>query len=550
VGVGRSNFISLLQPDLTMTNQIPKRASQKKTEKTAQKTSPKERIAFPENLRNEHLIDYIITGLIVAYFFFYIYRLYSFLGDTFFWADENVHSYISFVISKTHSIPAELPDDIYGGFVLSYPPFFHILNAFVIAAAGLPALKYTNLLLLILFLLGFYVLIRKHYGHYEALIACLLISLSPTIAINSVRFMTEMLSMVLIFLSFFYLVIAIKKTNVLCAIVSGLATGLLMLSKQLGIVVSAFYGLLLLWFFFKKKKETKLMLYVVGTATCVFIPYLSWAIYNGVEVFGFLSLFLGNKPEWATTAVKSFRRYDSSLKEFAFLFYTGNGVVITASYLIPLYHFVRNRTKDSPQNYLFLMSVYLTAVMVVWHITNSRHTISLLPLIAFLTGYALYQIITNKIVLRALISLLLIFASYSMYHMPNYRQRFNAPKEFINLAEIIQRDNVSDGRTLVIYAFDTVMYSRKPVIWPYPNLRTIPINLFEKHPPNLLYGLLKDYNINFILIDTRFILKNDNFIGRNYPRSFIKNCQILKQQGNLTLQAISKSNNFVLLKVI
>jgi hypothetical protein len=196
------------------------------------------------------------------------------------------------------------------------------------------------------------------------------------------------------------------------------------------------------------------------------------------------------------------------------------------------------------------MSVYLTAVMVVWHITNSRHTISLLPLIAFLTGYALYQIITNKIVLRALISLLLIFASYSMYHMPNYRQRFNAPKEFINLAEIIQRDNVSDGRTLVIYAFDTVMYSRKPVIWPYPNLRTIPINLFEKHPPNLLYGLLKDYNINFILIDTRFILKNDNFIGRNYPRSFIKNCQILKQQGNLTLQAISKSNNFVLLKVI
>jgi len=368
--------------------------------------------ALADVLKSESLYDYILISLSIAYFLFYFFKLYSSLGNTFFWADENVHAYISSIILKTKSLPAVLPQDIYGGFKYSYPPFFHILGAFVMAIGGFPALKFTNLILLILFLIGFYLLIRKYYGNSEALLACLLISLSPTIAINSIRFMTEMLSMVLIFLSFFFLVIALKKTNNLFAIISGLATGLLLLSKQLGIVVLGFYFLLLIWFFLKHKKDVRLILYVIGTSACLFIPYFIWAVYNGIEVFGFLSIFFGTKPEWATAAVKSFRRYDSSLKEFAYLFYKGNGLVISIAFLLPLYHFIRSRTKDRPQNYIFIMTVYLAVVMVVWHITNPRHTITLLPLIAFLFGYAVQQVSTSKSAIRAIIVLLLVFAGY------------------------------------------------------------------------------------------------------------------------------------------
>jgi hypothetical protein len=292
------------------------------------------------------------------------------------------------------------------------------------------------------------------------------------------------------------------------------------------------------------------MLYVIGTAVCVITPYLIWAIYHRIEVFGFLSLFLGTKPEWAAAAVKSFRRYDSSLKEFAYLFYLGNGTVITASFLIPLYHFIRTRAKDAPQNYIFLMAVYLAGVMVVWHITNQRHVIALLPLIAFLFGHALHQIIANKTVMGALIILLLMIASISAYKMPNYRQHFNAPKEFLDLTAIIQKDAVSNGKTLVVYPFDTVMYARKPVIWPYPNLRTIPTELFEKQPPDKLYGLLKQYNINFILIDLRYVLKINNFTGRNYPQPFIENCDVLLQQGKVALLKLTKSKLFILLRII
>jgi len=396
---------------------------------------------------------------------------------------------------------------------------------------------------------GFYVLIRKHYGNSEALLACLLMSLSPVIAVNSIRFMTEMLSMVLIYFSFFYLVVAIKKHKKADAIISGLSTGLLILAKQIGIVVLGFYFILLVWFTIVRRKDVRLILYIIGTAVLVVLPYFIWALYHRIEIFGFVSLFLGTQPEWATAAVKSFRRYDSSLKEFAFIFITGKEAVVAAFFLIPIYHFIRTRAKDHPHNYIFIMTIYLVAVMVVWHITNSRHTIILLPFIAFLFGYTVTQIITYKMAINAVIVFLLIIASSFAYQMPNHRKRFNASVEFIELTKIIQKDNMENSMTLVAHAFDMAMYSRKPVIWPYPNLQTIPINLFEKQPPADLYNLLKKYRIGYILIDFQLVTKDDKFVGNNYPLSFVRNCETLTRQGKVTMQAISRSKQFVLLKV-
>jgi len=292
------------------------------------------------------------------------------------------------------------------------------------------------------------------------------------------------------------------------------------------------------------------MIYIVGTSACIFIPYFIWAVYNEIEVFGFLSIFFGNKVEWATAAVKSFRRYDSSLKEFCYLFYKGNGIVISTAFLLPLYHFIRTRAKNRPQNYIFIMTVYLAVVMVVWHITNSRHTITLLPLIAFLFGYAARQVVSNKSAIRAIILCLLILASYVSFQMPNYRTGFNAPQEFIELADIIKKDNIANDRTLVVYAFDATMYSDKPVIWPYPNLQTIPIDLFDEQSSSNLYKLLKNYRIGHILVDFQLVTTSDRYIGRNYPLSFMRNCESLTQQGKLSLQSLSKSKQFMLLKVI
>ncbi len=166
-----------------MSKKKSKKARQNSQDTASQASSGYRQSSIAGVLNSDSFYDYILISLVTMLIFFFIFLNFIHLWQTrIFGHDENVHAYISSVILKTHSIPAVLPEDIYGGLKYSYPPFFHILSAIVMAIAGFPALKFTNLILLILFLVGFYFLIRKYYGNDEALLACLLISLSPTIA--------------------------------------------------------------------------------------------------------------------------------------------------------------------------------------------------------------------------------------------------------------------------------------------------------------------------------------------------------------------------------
>lgn len=415
-----------------------KKSKSKKKNKRSDTISAGKTVTVNRGAEWQDMSKYIFGTLLLVYLLCYIIKLWGSLGDAHFWADENVHAYISSLIAETYRLPAQLPDDIYGGFVWSYPPLFHIMAAGVLSVAGLAALKYVNLLLLILFFICLYYLIHKYYGHTAALITCLLISLSPSLAINSVRFMTDLLSMTLLFFSFFFFLNAIEKDHFLTAVFSGLATGLLLLSKQTGIIVFSFYGLLLFWFFWKDTNNARIVITILAVTLIVYIPYLIWAFHHKIQIFNFLSLFFGNQPDWAIQAVKSFRRYESSVKEFAYLFYRGNGPVVTVSFLIPILYMIKSRARELPYNVLFGLLAYLILAMSIWHITNPRHTLSLLPVLAFLTGYGISRMLRQKILLLNL-TIIFMFAvsAYSLYKMPDWRQRSNAPAEFVKLAHMI-----------------------------------------------------------------------------------------------------------------
>ena len=527
-----------------------KKSKSKKKNKTPKKISAGKTANADRKADWQDMTKYIFGFLLLVYLVCYVLKLWGSLGDTQFWADENVHTYISSLIAETRKLPAQLPDDIYGGFVWSYPPLFHIMAAGILFVAGLAALKYVNLLLLIIFFISLFYLVHRYYGISAALITCLLISLSPALAINSVRFMTDVLSMILLFFSFFFFLKAVEKDRFLTAVFSGLATGMLLLSKQTGIIVFSFYGLLLFWFLWKDRNDAKIVITILAIALIVYMPYLIWALHHKIQVFNFLSLFFGNQPEWATQAVKSFRRYESSVREFAYLFHKGNGPVLTASLLIPALYMIKSRARELSYNILFGLLVYLILAMSIWHITNSRHTLSLLPVLAFLTGYGISRMLRQKIIVNLLISFIFAFSAYSLYKMPDWRQRYNAPDEFVKLAHMIKENSSDDGRTLVIYAFDTLVYSQKPVIWPYPNLKDIPIDLLEKQSAQQFYELLKKYEIKYILIDTKFILNTEQFNGRSYPFFVMRNCETLDRQGRLTLRSMSGSRRFILLEVV
>jgi 4-amino-4-deoxy-L-arabinose transferase-like glycosyltransferase len=529
-----------------------KKSKRSQKKKSSRKVTEAKPLDLTRDSRQEALFRYLLSGLVFIYLLFYLFQLYASLDNTFFWADENKHAYISSLVYKTHQLPTILPDDLYGDYRWSYPPLFHILAATFMGIAGPSALKFFNLILLLIFLPSFFYLIRKHYGNNEAVVACLLVTLSPVLAISTIRFITEMLSMLCIFFSFFFLLVALKNSDKFYAVISGLFTGLLMLSKQAGFVVFGFYGLLLIWFFWKHKENFKILLWIIGVSVVTYSPYLVWAIYNKVEVVGFVSAFLGitEKPEWSAMTLKSFHKYDSGIIEFANLFYKGNGIFISVSLIVPLYHFIRVRFKDEPENYIFFLLCFLSFVMMAWHITNKRHTIILLPFIAFLAGYAINQIMTNKLIIRALILLLLFIAGYLTYQMPDHRQKSNGPKEFIDMAELIKEEDSSDARILSLRKFDTIMYSQKPVIWPHPKLNKIPIDLVEKQSAEKLLAVFKKYKIKYILIETPLIIKSDKFYGGRYPLYFVRACERLERQGKIDFVAMTKSRRFILLKVV
>jgi hypothetical protein len=187
--------------------------------------------------------------------------------------------------------------------------------------------------------------------------------------------------------------------------------------------------------------------------------------------------------------------------------------------------------------------------MVVWHITNDRHIIVLIPLMAFLVSYSLCQIIPPKIVPVVNI-LLFILAGYAAFQMPDHRQQYNrVGEDFMPLAERLKENHSSFDRILTVNKFDVLMYTQKPVIWPHPKLKKNPLDLFEPQKPEDLLSLLKSYQIKYVLINLGHVTNTDVFWGRNYPITLVRSLEQLERQGKLTLEGISKSKKFILLKV-
>ena len=131
--------------------------------------------------------------------------------------------------------------------------------------------------------------------------------------------------------------------------------------------------------------------------------------------------------------------------------------------------------------------------------------------------------------------------------MPNYRQSNNASQEFRELTDIIKKNDLQ-GRTLAINSFDVLMYTDKPVIWPYLKLTNYPVGLLKNQNPQKFLSELKKYNTNYILIWTKFI-GGDTFL-RNYPLYFYQNCKELILQKRISIVKITESKSFILLKVL
>jgi hypothetical protein len=85
-------------------------------------------------------------------------------------------------------------------------------------------------------------------------------------------------------------------------------------------------------------------------------------------------------------------------------------------------------------------------------------------------------------------------------------------------------DDLDDGRVFSNDAYDLLIYTGKTVIWLWPDLEIIPIDLVETQDAEDFYKLLKKYQIRYILTDRRYIIRSDSFRGRSYPEYFYNKC--------------------------
>jgi hypothetical protein len=499
-----------------------------------------------------NVLDHVLDSSILVFFVYYFHKFYSQLGQTYFWADETMHLYVTDLIYKTKSIPAILPA-IYGECRWSYQSLFHVLASLTIPFGGISGLKYFNLGLLIIFISAFYAIVRRYYGRFEAGAACLLLSLSFVIVECTVRFMTDLISMVLFFFSFFLLMLALKKgqdkNSTYFAVGSGIATALLLMAKQTGYVVLGFYVLLLIWFAIRKNRDLRTVAVAVGVSIAMSLPYFIWAAYNDVGLVAWLmDKYSGDS--WRSKEVremlKAIEKHESGIVEFAINFYRGNRLIISLSALLPLLHFARVRGRDYPHNIFFLMLLYLTAAMIVYHITYPRHTITLLPLLSFLFAHSLSQIVRNRVVRMAVLALLLAASFHFAWKMPNYRMYWNAPADFRYMTDLINKDT-SEGTILTINHLDVAVYTGRSVIWAHIFTKNTPYDLFKTRDYGEFQRLLKKYDISHVFIWRRFI-GQDRFSFGHYPTYLIKNCQKLNKQGKLPVMA--SRGEFMLLKVV
>ena len=103
-----------------------KKAKHSKKKKSSNEISEVKRTYLTGDSRRDIVFTYVLHGLLFIYLLYYLFQLYASLDNTFFWADENKHAYISSLVYKTQQLPTILPDDLYGDYRWSYPPLFHI----------------------------------------------------------------------------------------------------------------------------------------------------------------------------------------------------------------------------------------------------------------------------------------------------------------------------------------------------------------------------------------------------------------------------------------
>ncbi len=464
----------------------------------------------------------------------YFFKLITYTINARLIADETLYAHFAQTIAVKKALPHILPE-LYGGLLFyKYPPLFYMIGAAVYSIFGINGFYITNIILLTLLLASIFLLVRDYFSEDVALLACLFLVSAPMTAQLSLYFLGEMLTALVAFPFFVTLYLYLTSPKLRYSILTGLLLGMLVLTKQSGILYQAFCMVSLLWFAIRRDKErVKGLTIVIVVSMAVSLRYF---LLNLELVKGFIGMALPNfipvlggeidKVERLINArwyVPKWSLSFSIVREF--------GWVLIMSFIITAFYFIRRWREARKYLVFLLLFVFLFVLSFMSSAVTSRHFLPLVPLVSLLGAISICSLVKKDIYRIGLALIILVSNVYSTLSMPDYRASYTLSPVLAEPLRFLRDKTKPDATILSCWTYATLFYTERNVTWPLSSRMApnSPTELFYEKDLSRFYSLLNKYKIDYILIDkSRIGREFDSF---NYPESMMENLrQMVKKE--------------------
>lgn len=476
----------------------------------------------------------LLKMAVLVFFAFYFLKLITYTINASLISDETLYAHIAQTIYHDKALPSIIPE-LYGGLRISeYPPFFPLIGAAIYSIFGINGFYLANIILLALFLASIFLLAKDYFSEDIALLACLFLVSAPMTAQLSLYFLGEMLTAFLSFLFFVTLYLYLASPKLRYSIATGLLLGMLILTKQSGILYQAFCLVSLIWFAIKQDKQrVKGLAIAIALSIAVSLRYflLSLELIKGFIGITFPNLtpILGGKADEMDRLINSVWYvpkgilFRNIVHEF--------GIILIVLLIITVFYFIK-RWREARGHLIFLLLfVFLFIISFMSSAVTSRHFLPLAGLVSLSGAISICSLIKKDTYRIGIVIIVLISNVYSTLSLPDYRSYYTLSPVLAEPLKFLKEKTPPDSTILSCWTYATFFYTGRNTTWPLSSRMApnSPTELFYEKDLSGFYSLINKYKIDYILIDKSKIGKEFNSF--NYPESMIENLKGLIKNG-------------------
>jgi len=452
----------------------------------------------------------VALGVAAAVAVIAAFRLTGFARTSIFFVDECWHALVARMMAEAHGLVTTTTAMMAGRFHMDYPPLFHLLGAAWSVWLGAPALLYFNLAVALALIALILIGPGRLLDPMQRASLALALMATPLFAMYSVRFYVEMLTAAVFFCSWWWFAKALRDARQLSsvtldgqrrdAVISGIATGLLVWTKQTGLLVLGLYAAFLGWTIIRGDRTHRTTaVWVVGVASIFAAAYLG------------ITMARGENPLLFAVSTRHHDLWSSAMEGvavqrllFLHTLWATWGVLPFVLMFLPIAVLVTNRRHDYPYAPLLVLLGILVAVFLIDRRLVERHTLFLLPLIAFLGVDALTRLGGRQGTQVGFVMIFLVAVVHGAT-MPNYRVNFNPSRDFVEMARTIGQRTPPDSTIASVWWAELRYHTGRKVIWPVPNLDDPPVELFSEQSADTWYERLRARKLDYLLVDDRYV---------------------------------------------